>query len=90
MLDSVVVRSFDVQVNAARGSTILVRGRDVFDLGDVEEFIWSLCDGTRTVGQIAAEVVAGFDVDEQTARDDVCEFIGDLRDEKLVELGVPE
>ena len=47
-------------------------------LNDVGTHIWSLCDGTRTVGQIAADVTAVFAVAETTAQHDVLEFMHDL------------
>jgi hypothetical protein len=47
--------------------------------------IWLLSDGTRTVREIAARIVAEFEVDPQTAERDAAEFVETLlRDGLLV------
>jgi pyrroloquinoline quinone biosynthesis protein D len=85
MTETPLVRAFDVRVNSFGDSTILVRGQDVYELGDVEHLIWTLCDGTRSVAEIADAVVEQFDVDRQTATDDVREFLTELHRGRLVE-----
>ena len=85
MSDPLVVRAFDVRVNSFQGSTILVRDRDVYELGEVEELIWSLCDGGHTLTQIASAVAEQFEVDAVTAESDVRGFVEELLHDKLVE-----
>lgn len=79
-----VVRAFDVRVNSFQGSTILVRRRDVYELGEVEELIWSLCDGDHTIDDIADAVAARYDVEPATAHADVQDFVEELRRDELV------
>jgi Coenzyme PQQ synthesis protein D (PqqD) len=79
-------RSFDVRVNSVRGSTILTLGTRVYELRDVESMIWNLCDGEHSTAEIAAEIVATFDVEQQIALTDVEEFVDDLRQENLIEV----
>jgi hypothetical protein len=79
-------RSFDVRVNSVRGSTILTRGTQVYELRDVEAMIWNLCDGEHSTADIAAEIAAVFDVEQEVALTDVEDFVGDLRQENLIEV----
>ena len=48
------------------------------DLNEVASHIWELCDGARTVEEIAADVEREFEVDAATARADALELVEDL------------
>lgn len=56
-----------------------------FPLNDVATLIWDMLDGTNTVSDIVAAVCAEFEVDEQTARTDVEDFVEQAQDLNLVE-----
>jgi hypothetical protein len=47
-------------------------------LNDTAREIYLLCDGTRTLAQIAAALRATYDVTPEKARQDVDRVIGDL------------
>lgn len=47
--------------------------------------IWQLADGTRSEAEIAARLVAEFDVDEETARRSVADFLAALAEKGLIE-----
>jgi hypothetical protein len=53
---------------------------------EVATGIWAHIDGQSTVGQIAAAILAEFTVDEETARQDVTDFVKLLADRGLVTL----
>jgi len=64
---------------------LLVRGMDAFELDDVAEFIWGLCDGTHTAEDIASAVAKEFDVTPERALKDVDAFLKDLLSARLLE-----
>jgi hypothetical protein len=56
------------------------------DLGPVGARIWQLCDGERTIAQIAGLLAAELHADLQTSRVDVQAFVAQLAEMKLVTL----
>ena len=55
----------------------------IHQLNQTASFIWQLCDGEHDRQQIAEELAAAFDVDADTAQQDVAETL-----EKLEEIGL--
>ena len=55
-----------------------------FSLNDTGSRVWSLCDGTRTSGQIADLMSEEFAVAPETLREDVSELLGELTVRGLV------
>ncbi len=55
-----------------------------FALDDVSGRIWDLCDGNRTVAEIAATLCAEYDAPRETVEADVMEFLGELLTDGLV------
>ena len=53
-------------------------------LNPVGSRIWELCDGSRTLDQIAAALTEEFDVDLAHARESVSAFAADLLDKELL------
>ena len=93
---TVFARLPDIAPRRIAGETILVpvrgelaRLEQIFVLNAVGEHIWGLLNGTRTVGGVCSGVVEGFDIDDQTARTDVAEFLADLMDAGLVTIISP-
>jgi pyrroloquinoline quinone biosynthesis protein D len=54
------------------------------ELNEVASRIWQLCDGRRTVQDIAAVIVEEFDVDAATARTDTAEFVREMLQDGLL------
>jgi hypothetical protein len=52
--------------------------------------IWELCDGGRTVRQIAEGIAAEFDVTFERALQDVEDFLGQLTQIKAIDLSAEE
>ena len=75
-----------VLVQEAQGQTVLLRPEDggYYAIADVGARIWELCDGERSLEQIAAVVAAEFDAPPETIRTDLIEFVGELRSEQLL------
>ncbi len=44
-------------------------------LNSTASAVWKLCDGSRTVEEIAVEIAALFEVDRETAERDTADFI---------------
>lgn len=56
----------------------------LFTLSPVGTRIWELCDGTRTVGDIARSICEEFEVDRAVAERDTAGFIEEMEREGLV------
>ena len=86
VLDERLRRQDGVLAQEAQGRTVLLRLEDggYYALDEVGAMIWELCDGNRAVAEIVAILCEEFDAPESTVREDVLEFIGDLRRERLL------
>jgi hypothetical protein len=63
-----------------------VKGGLLYPLNSVGARIWELCDGARSVDEIAGVLAAEFEAPEATIRSDAVEFIERLAGAKLVSL----
>lgn len=61
-----------------RGTVILIISGMMHQLNLVGGMVWSLCDGSRDLAAIAAELAREFDVDEAVLAEDVGAFVDDL------------
>ena len=61
------------------------RTSDLHSLNPVGARIWELVDGQRTVADIAAVIVAEYEVESGRAEGDVVEFLETLQTKKLVD-----
>jgi pyrroloquinoline quinone biosynthesis protein D len=87
VLDVRPLRHPGVRTRVEMGETTLVGpgdGSASRELNEVAARIWALCDGRRTVRDIAALIVEEFDVDLDTARRDVEEFVGEMMADGLL------
>ncbi|OPJ54778.1 PqqD family protein [Clostridium oryzae] len=57
-----------------------------FPLDDVGSLIWDMIDGVNSVEDIATEIVSEFDIDEETAKEDLLVFINELMDYQLIRI----
>jgi len=57
----------------------------MYTLNETGAFIWDLIDGERSVDQIAAAMVAEYDIDAAMALSDVETYLADLRDFLITE-----
>ncbi|HYZ88395.1 MAG TPA: PqqD family protein [Myxococcales bacterium] len=87
VLDVRPLRHPAVQSRGVAGDTTLVGPVDAtapHELNEVAARIWTLCDGRRTARDIAAVIVDEFEVDAETARRDVAEFVRELLQDGLL------
>ena len=50
--------------------------KNVINLNEVASFIWQNIDGKKTIENLVDGVITHFEVDKETAQNDVIEFIG--------------
>jgi pyrroloquinoline quinone biosynthesis protein D len=60
------------------GTVILLQSGMMHQLNLVGGMVWQLCDGTRSVDEIAAELAREFAVEESEVEEDVAAFVSDL------------
>lgn len=86
VLDRHPHRSEGILSQEAHGQTVLLRLDDgsYYALDEVGARVWELCDGRRSLGDVVATLCAEFEAPEQTVRDDVLDFVSQLRGERLL------
>lgn len=65
---------------------VAIRERTVHRLDEVGTDLWKFLEPGRTVDEIVAFLLETYDVDAETARKDVLEFVATLEKEKLIEV----
>jgi len=68
---------------AEMGTAIILHAGKMHSLNLLGTEIWKLCDG-KTVDDIVSELQEGFDVDEDVLREDVNEFLQNMKEEGLI------
>jgi Coenzyme PQQ synthesis protein D (PqqD) len=61
-----------------------IESGEYFALNDVGKRVWDLCDGTRTVAQVADVICSEYDVPANTALDDSVALLENLAGAGLV------
>lgn len=72
------------RLTAGEAVLVLPAQGEVKVLNEVGARIWSLVDGSRTVGQIAAAIGAEYDVEPGQAETDVLEFLTELERKGII------
>ena len=65
------------------GTSIILYSGKMLSLNVLGTEIWKLCDG-RTLDDIVAELLKSFEVEEAVLRDDVDEFLKQMKGEGLI------
>jgi hypothetical protein len=75
----------------AEGTAVLLSmdSGDYYSLEEVGVRVWELCNGRRSVLEIAAILGDEYDAAAETIQRDLIELLDDLRDENLVDEGAP-
>ena len=63
----------------------LANMQNIFVINSVAAFVWDRLDGVRSVESIIQELLDSYEVDRQTAENDVSSFIGKLAEFELIE-----
>jgi hypothetical protein len=57
----------------------------IFTLNELGAFIWNLLDGKTTMQETHQRIIDTYDIDEETAREDLCELVDRLLAANLIE-----
>lgn len=71
-------RVLEVEVRRTRTAIFIARGSEHRELSEVGGLIWRLSSGRQSVAEIVAQVCNDFEVNEETAKRDVLEFLDEL------------
>ena len=84
-------RRADIVLQDVGGEAILIDPRtdEAHVLNGSAARLWQLCDGERTLDQLAAEFGAIYDLSAADVADDVREVLGELAKLKLIESPAP-
>ncbi len=80
----VLPRHIKLRHDAGRGVWVLLAPERVFTPDPIAVEVLKLCDGNRTVTEIAAHLATGFQAPEETIRADVISMLQDLADKGVV------
>lgn len=78
-------RSINARFNVVRGKSFVTRRNVSYELDEVGARIWELCDGTRSLTDIAQALTHEYDVPYEQALDDSRDFIMELREKGLLD-----
>jgi hypothetical protein len=83
---SVFGRRDRVMAQQVEGEAVLleINSGEYFSLNEVGGMVWELCDGTRSVAQIAGAICSEFDVEQSVALHDTSDLIESLAGAGLV------
>lgn len=86
--DNYIVKDSDVLFTAMGEDGVLLhvsRG-DYYSLNKVGARIWTLSDGTKSIRELADEIMAQFDISQKEAERDIIELAEHLEKEGLVKV----
>ncbi len=86
---AVVAREFEGDTVLVRTTGSVVDMQSLYVLNPVGTRIWTRLDGATTVQAILDELVATYEVDDQVARADVLDLMGQLLAAHLIEPCAP-
>jgi coenzyme PQQ synthesis protein D (PqqD) len=84
--DAIAVASEQQLSTKLSGEVVILGLRDTvyYGLREVGTRVWDLLQSPRSIRQIVEQIVAEYDVSEQTATADVCGLLGELHERGLV------
>jgi hypothetical protein len=90
-LHSVPTRSSSVVTRKTGNEYVLVPVTDniadmdsVYTLNETGAFIWEQIDGSRTIAQIITLLTVEFDIDDNSAKEDVIDFLTKMNDYLII------
>jgi coenzyme PQQ synthesis protein D (PqqD) len=84
--DAIAVASEHQLSTKLSGEVVILGLRDTvyYGLQEVGTRVWDLLQSPRSIRQIVEQIVAEYDVSEQTATADVCRLLDELRERGIV------
>ena len=80
-------RRSDLSYRTINGETLILnrKKKRLHQLNPTASFIWNCCDGNSNIAEIIDRLVAAYEVDSRTAREDIEEVLSNLRSSNLLE-----
>jgi hypothetical protein len=75
---SVVTRKTGIEYVLVPVANNIADMNSVYTLNETGAFIWDQIDGKRTVSEIITAVAQEYDIDKDTASNDVLDFVGNM------------
>jgi Coenzyme PQQ synthesis protein D (PqqD) len=86
-LDAVPRWPMNTRIRNRRGTTIVGGYEHTVELSESAAFVWRQMDGVRSLREIGRLLAREYDIDEETAIEDVAELAAQLAAYDLLELG---
>ncbi|GGO82151.1 PqqD family protein [Wenjunlia tyrosinilytica] len=83
---SVASLPLNVKIRNHRGKTVVGGYEHFFELTDSAAYIWRQIDGTRTVSDIAALIAKEYDIDQESATQDIVDLFAELAAHEVVKI----
>ena len=80
-------RRSDLSYRTINSETLILnrKKKRLHQLNPTASFIWDCCDGNSNIAEIIDRLVAAYEVDSRTAREDVEKILSNLRSSNLLE-----
>lgn len=84
-----IAQNPDTPARSINGSAVVITPHDstLHTLNGTATFIWERADGRKTLGEICAELLATFEVEENTAQADAGRFVKEAVEKGLMLTG---
>ena len=79
------LRQFDVRARSIFGRRLLMRVHVTMETNEVGLFIWSLCDGRKSVEDIVDALISNYDVDRATALGHVTDLLDAFSEAQFID-----
>ncbi|MFJ4655868.1 PqqD family protein [Nocardia sp. NPDC088792] len=84
--DTVAALPLNVKIRIHGGKTIVGGYQHFYELTESAAFIWRQIDGTRTVDDIGLLVAEEYDIDRESAGQDVAELFTELAEHDVIKI----
>ncbi|MFF5970037.1 PqqD family protein [Streptomyces sp. NPDC012769] len=81
---SVPSRRLDARTRRTRSGMLIAGPDQAFELTETAAEIWTLLDGRRTVAEIGRKLAETYDIDAETATNDVLEILETLAGSQVI------
>lgn len=84
MTEKMPKRALAARVRSIRGATHVAVDSQIFELNDLGQFVWALCDGKHTIQNIGQLTLEEYDIGIDEALVDIQEFLDALQTANLI------
>ncbi|MFI1913354.1 PqqD family protein [Nocardia sp. NPDC020380] len=84
--EAIAALPLNVKIRIHGGKTIVGGYQHFYELTESAAFIWRQIDGTRTVHDIGLLVAGEYDIDKESATQDVAELLTELAEHDVIKI----